>query len=66
MREIGLIFQIKSKWLPKKPACESDGRDFTIVGLREIYPLIYVYTVGIIISMGIFCAELYAHRCCLQ
>ncbi|XP_055325383.1 glutamate receptor ionotropic, kainate 2-like [Sitodiplosis mosellana] len=41
MHEVGLIFQTRAKWLPKKPACEGDGRDFTIVGLRQIYPLIY-------------------------
>lgn len=63
MREVGLIYRTRVKWLPKKPACEGDGRDFTIVGLREIYPLIYVYLFGSIISMLIFCVEICSIRC---
>lgn len=63
MREVGLIFRIRVKWLPKKPTCEGDGRDFTTVGLREIYPLIYIYLCGTFISMLIFCLELTNVHC---
>lgn len=63
MREVGLIYRTRAKWLAKKPVCEGDGRDFTIVGLREIYPLIYVYLFGAIISMLIFCVEICSVRC---
>lgn len=66
MREVGLIFRTRVKWLMKKPMCEGDGRDFTIVGLVEIYPLIYVYIFGIIISFSIFCVELYSAHCCTR
>lgn len=58
MHEIGLIFRMKVKWLPKKPICEGDGRDFSNVGLREIKPLVYAYLIGIALSMIIFCIEL--------
>lgn len=60
MREVGLIFRTKFQWLPKKPLCESDGHDFTAVGLREIHPLLVMYGVGMVVSLAIFSLEVYA------
>lgn len=62
MHEIGLIHRIKLKWLPKHPICEGDGRDFSNVGLREIYPLVYIYVIGSAASLVILCIELAIHR----
>lgn len=58
MREIGLILRLKVKWLPKKPACDRDGLDFTVVGLTEIKPIIYAYLIGLTISIIVLFGEL--------
>lgn len=50
MRENGLVSRLEIKWLPKKPICESDGRDFTMVGIIEIKPILIAYFIGFVLS----------------
>lgn len=57
MREAGLLFRLKVKWLSRKPMCESDGHDFSTAGLREIHPIVQIYAFGMLASIAIFCAE---------
>lgn len=62
MREVGLLFRLKVKWLSRKPMCESDGHDFSTVGLREIHPIIQIYAFGMFASIAIFCTEMFIKR----
>lgn len=35
-REIGLIDRIARRWYASKPRCESGGRGFMAIGIREV------------------------------
>lgn len=60
MREVGLINQIKEKWIPTKPLC--GGRDFATVGLIEVKPILYAYVIGIGMAIGLLLMECISYQ----
>lgn len=60
MREVGLIKQMKDKWMPSKPLC--GGRDFATVGLTEVKPILYAFAIGIGTSMCLLFVEFITYR----
>lgn len=61
MREVGLIKQIKDKWIPMKPLC--GGQDFATIGLAEVKPIIYAFVIGIGMAIGLLIVEFITFQC---
>lgn len=64
MRELGFIFRTKMTWIPKKPICNGNARDFNSIGLHEVSPMVTAYVFAVFLSIFVFGAEIgYNYLC---
>ncbi|XP_034252474.1 glutamate receptor 2-like, partial [Thrips palmi] len=55
-RETGLVDRIARRWYASKPRCESGGRGFMAIGVREVVPLLLLLSYGCVISLLLLAA----------
>lgn len=60
-RENGLMDKQKRRWFPKKPICEG-SRGFTTVGLQEVKPALFIWFVGVTLSIVLVFAEIAVYK----
>lgn len=61
--EVGLKNRIVRRWIPPKPICDSSNRanQFVSVTLKEIYPMLQIYSCGLCIAVVILILEIGYH-----
>lgn len=57
-RENGLMNKYKRRWFPTKPICEGGARGFTIVGLQEVKPALFLLLYGNLFAFILMCLEI--------
>lgn len=61
-RENGLMNRSKRRWFPKKPICDGGTRGFTIVGLQEVKPALFLLLYGTLLAFVLMYMEIATQR----
>lgn len=59
--EIGLDKRITNQWIAPKPSCESFGKQFVSVSIKDIHLTLKIFGYGVCVSLVIFTLEVAFH-----
>ena len=57
LKESGISNREYKYWIVQKPKCQTSTEGFRSVGLQDFYPLLLVYTYGLLLAVAVLFAE---------